>query len=116
MPYKDPEKQKEAQRIWYEKNKQITYSRAKDSRQKRKEVIRQIKESSPCVDCNVLYPYYVMHFDHLDSEIKIDQVSKILHYSSMQIVLDEIEKCELVCANCHATRTWKRQHKIPLDL
>jgi Holliday junction resolvase RusA-like endonuclease len=114
MPYKDPEKQKTAQKAWYERNKEITYYRSKSSREKYREVIRKIKESSPCVDCNISYPYYIMHFDHLEGSDKVDGVSSMLRNSGLKNAIDEIKKCDLVCANCHAVRTWKRQHGIVL--
>jgi hypothetical protein len=114
MPYKDPEKQKAAQKAWYERNKEITYYRSKGSREKYRETIRKIKESSPCKDCNISYPYYIMHFDHLNASEKIDKVSSILQNGGLKNAIKEIEKCELVCANCHAIRTWKRQHGIDL--
>ena len=55
-----------------------------------------------------------MHFDHMKSSEKIDKVSAIIHTSSLDTILKEIEKCELVCANCHSVRTWKRQHGMML--
>jgi hypothetical protein len=112
MPYKDPEKQKAAQKAWYNSNKELTLSRTKAFREKSKQVVRDIKESSPCTDCKMLYPYYIMQFDHIDSTIKEDGVSNLLRNSSLSKALHEISKCELVCANCHAARTWKRQHGI----
>jgi hypothetical protein len=114
MPYKDPEKQKAAQKAWYDKNKNLTLQRSNASRDRRRQVIRDIKESSPCLDCNISYPYYVMHFDHIDPSTKIDKITSIISSKSMQTALDEIEKCDLVCANCHSIRTWKRQHGIDL--
>jgi hypothetical protein len=113
MPYKDPEKQKAAQKAWYEKNKKITIERSNSSRIKRKEIVRNIKESSPCNDCGISYPYYVMQFDHVKNN-KTSNVNILLSTKSLQSVLDEIDKCELVCANCHAIRTWKRQHRIEI--
>lgn len=114
MPYKDPDKQKAAQKAWYDKNKNLTFQRSKQSREKRKESIRKIKEDSPCFDCNISYPYYVMHFDHLDSSNKVDKVSTILQNSGLESALNEIKKCQLLCANCHSIRTWKRQHNIKI--
>lgn len=114
MPYKDPEKQKAAQKAWYEKNKDLTRTRTKNSLHKRRNAIRKIKESSPCVDCNTLYPYYVMHFDHLDSTTKVDKISNLIKNKGVQSALEEVEKCDLVCANCHSIRTWKRQHGLSL--
>ena len=98
--------------VW--KNKELAYSRSLVSKEKRKNIIREIKESKPCIDCKTFYPYYVMHFDHMKSSEKIDKVSAIIHTSSLDTILKEIEKCELVCANCHSVRTWKRQHGMML--
>jgi hypothetical protein len=114
MPYKDPEKQKAAQKAWYEKNKELTYLRSLNSKEKRKNLVREIKESSPCKDCKMSYPYYVMHFDHINSSNKVNKVSSIIHTSSLKNILKEIKKCDLVCANCHSVRTWKRQHGLML--
>lgn len=112
MPYKDPKQQKAAQKAWYEKNKELTYERTKTTREKRKEIIKKIKESSPCLDFNISYSYYIMHFDHLDFKTKIGKVSSLIQTKDIKSVLKEIEKCELLCANCHFIRTWKRQHGI----
>lgn len=109
---RDIEKHKKAKREWYLRNKELTNSRSRRDREIRKEKIRKIKESSPCTDCNIFYPYWVMHFDHLGNDEKIDTINNLLVTVSMEKVLDEIKKCELVCANCHATRTWKRLHDI----
>ena len=48
-----------------------------------------------------------MQFDHIGTD-KISSVSRLVSGRSRQAVLDEIEKCELVCANCHSIRTWHR--------
>jgi hypothetical protein len=114
MPYKDKIKQKAAQKEWYQKNKDLTIQRSNASRERRREIVREIKESAPCVDCGKKYPYYVMHFDHLDSSVKVDKISSLISSSSLQSVLHEIEKCDLVCSNCHSIRTWKRQHGIDI--
>jgi hypothetical protein len=49
-----------------------------------------------------------MDFDHLDSNIKIDTIGN-LRSCSRKRILAEVAKCELVCANCHRTRTHKRK-------
>jgi hypothetical protein len=106
---RDMDKHRKAKHDWYKKNKELTRERGTQTRHKRRKVVNDLKEASPCVDCNVNYPYYVMHYDHLDSDLKVSNVSHLLGSSSMEAVLNEIEKCELVCANCHAFRTWRRR-------
>lgn len=69
---------------------------------------RKLKESNPCVDCNVSYPWYVLDFDHV-SGTKVDNISNMIaKRSAKQKILDEIDKCEIVCSNCHRQRTYNR--------
>lgn len=64
-------------------------------------------KSGPCTDCGIQYPPYVMQLDHTGSDKRVD-ISKMMSYT-VQAVLDEVAKCELVCANCHAVRTYVRR-------
>ena len=50
-----------------------------------------------------------MTFDHLPGTIKRSEISTLLYSGYWMILLDEIAKCELVCANCHAVRTFVRE-------
>lgn len=59
----------------------------------------------PCVDCGETDPV-VLEFDHLRD--KKFAISKGLQDRNWQDVLDEIAKCDVVCANCHRRRTAKR--------
>jgi hypothetical protein len=73
-----------------------------------REAVNDIKKK-PCLDCGRSLPYYVMHFDHLDGSIKDGNVSHMVSQGiALQKILDEIAKCELVCANCHGIRTYQR--------
>jgi hypothetical protein len=78
-----------------------------NNKERKKAVVRKIKESMPCADCNNYYPYYVMQFDHYDGD-KTGNISDLIHNHSIEQALEEIAKCVLVCANCHAHRTWLR--------
>lgn len=106
MPYKDPERQKEAQRMHYLNNKEIYANKNKTYRERVRQYVKDVKESSPCLDCGVKYPYYVMEFDHLHSKTKT--VSWLTSRGTIDQVIEEIKKCELVCSNCHKIRTWTR--------
>ena len=58
-----------------------------------------------CVDCGDDDPL-VLEFDHLEN--KLFNISKGLRDRSWQTVIDEIGKCDVVCANCHRRRTARR--------
>jgi hypothetical protein len=64
-------------------------------------------KADPCVDCGRKYPPYVMHFDHIRGKKKFNIA--LGYQRTAKDVNEEIAKCELVCANCHAERTWKRR-------
>lgn len=95
------------ERQWRQNNRPLLRANAKKARDKVSEYIRKLKTSSPCTDCGVSYPYYVMDFDHLG-----DKKFSIAHRGNKGInrLNTEIAKCELVCANCHRVRTWKRKY------
>lgn len=61
----------------------------------------------PCTDCGEVDPV-VLEFDHIRD--KSSDVTRLVHTGeSWQRVMREIEKCEVVCANCHRRRTYLRQ-------
>ena len=61
--------------------------------------------SHPCVDCGLADPL-VLEFDHLRD--KKFPISRGLRERAWESVREEIEKCEVVCANCHRRRTLRR--------
>lgn len=58
-----------------------------------------------CADCGEPDPL-VLEFDHLAE--KDFGIAQGLRDRNWQVVLDEIAKCEVVCANCHRRRTAHR--------
>lgn len=49
-----------------------------------------------------------MQWDHLPGSEKLGDISGSWTGRSEQLILAEIAKCELVCTNCHAIRTFQR--------
>ncbi len=73
--------------------------------------MRDYKSSRPCADCGGRFHPVAMTFDHLPGTTKRTDVSTLLHSGYRKLLLDEIAKCELVCANCHAVRTYVRSQE-----
>lgn len=99
-------------RAYREANKVVLHARAvaynKRRRHKDYAKIQAIKEGAPCLDCGLSFPYFVMDFDHRDPETKRADVSALIKCGyAWSIVLDEISKCDLLCACCHRMRTYK---------
>lgn len=77
-----------------------------------KEVRRLIAEirSKPCTDCGRNPHPAAMEFDHCRGEKKLE----FCHSHSLADVLAEIEKCDIVCANCHRIREYKRREETKI--
>jgi hypothetical protein len=54
-----------------------------------------------------------MDFDHRPGEIKKLCINQMLaSRSSKEDLLKEIEKCDIVCSNCHRIRTHERRANV----
>lgn len=105
--YKDPNdpRIKQIRNRHYANNSQVYKDRAKAYRAVIAKATIELK-NNPCMDCGGSFHYSAMDFDHRDKTSKVKNVGHIV--SSMRLLLEEIAKCDLVCANCHRIRTWKR--------
>jgi len=72
--------------------------------------IQELKSKTPCMDCKINYPYYVMDFDHVRGR-KHKNVMELIPTLSKKKIDEEIAKCEIVCSNCHRIRTHQRKMK-----
>jgi 5-methylcytosine-specific restriction endonuclease McrA len=105
------EQKAEYQKRWYEKNKARHVANVADRKKKIREkvtaFVRELKETTPCADCGINYPYFVMDFDHLrDKEYLLSNM--ISSGYDIESVQKEIDKCDIVCSNCHRRRTHMR--------
>lgn len=67
-------------------------------------------KSMPCIDCGGSFENCCMDFDHRIGTIKANNVgSMFAHHHSVDLIKIELEKCDLVCANCHRIRTRNRR-------
>ena len=86
--------------------KKISASARYARRQKKLKAIKYL--GGHCVDCDFddLSRPEAFDFDHVDN--KVVGIGKILK-CSWATILKELLKCELVCSNCHRTRTEGRR-------
>lgn len=60
----------------------------------------------PCADCGGTFEPYQMDFDHRDPTTKSFEVTTgRAMLMSRDRLLEEVAKCEILCANCHAIRS-----------
>ena len=63
----------------------------------------------PCADCGQRFPPCAMDFDHRDPTMKRYGVTRMVGRAGTTRILAEAAKCDIVCANCHRSRTLARR-------
>lgn len=83
------------------------YETKKRLQESKKDLVWSFLVGASCVDCGNDNPV-VLEFDHIESNkyMEISLMMRNLHADSS--IIEEIEKCEIVCANCHRIRTATR--------
>jgi hypothetical protein len=66
-------------------------------------------KTNKCVDCGESDPI-VLDFDHKDGVDKVDSISNMINSCTIKTILEEINKCDVRCANCHRRRTAKQKN------
>lgn len=99
----------------FDDNKDYYREKQKRRRRKIKKRIREIILSAkdvPCIDCNKTFHFSAMDFDHVKGKKLFNIAYAVRLQVTTKTLLEEISKCEVVCANCHRIRTYKRIHKL----
>lgn len=103
---KHPERMKAHNKAYRERN--ATTIRVKASKwQKEKGRANKLKaieyKGGKCMDCNNVFPACCYDFHHIDPKIKDSGIARIMGRDFENIKL-ELDKCVLLCANCHRIR------------
>jgi len=73
-----------------------------------------LSKDVPCADCGGRFPSICMDFDHLgDKSFTIAEHAKNKGIKTIQA---EIDKCDVVCSNCHRIRTKERRLENDRDI
>lgn len=97
---------------YYGDNKEAHRKAVRKYNKTQREEIKKLRDelkSVPCADCGECYGPHVMDFDHREGERKKGNPGDIVKTYSIKAYLEEIEKCDVVCANCHRERTFQRR-------
>lgn len=103
------DKMREYRRNWYERNKSTEQSKARvrgksykaQKRAEYRQFIIQYKKENPCIECGES-DFRCLDFNHIDPTQKHDDVSALVSkLVPLDIIKEEISKCNMMCANCH---------------
>lgn len=95
--------------LWHQRNKERRRVAIRLRRSAKRQYVQDLKEGKSCLDCGIEYPPYVYDFDHLPEFEKSFPLSSTgMRDKTLDQIIAEVAKCELVCANCHRHRTYMR--------
>jgi hypothetical protein len=120
MPFKDTsryqseewkEYQRNYQRSWHQRHRAKRLTRMYERKAAIHDYIQNMKNQLRCVNCGQRHPA-TLHFHHLNSEDKTFNISYAVNRGfSLDRIKKEIEKCIVLCANCHAIRHYNMRNK-----
>jgi hypothetical protein len=87
-------------------------ARIRRYREENRALLREYLRAHPCVDCGET-DIVVLQFDHRDPRTRVDYIGMLISRKPWRLILPEIAKCDVRCANCHRRRTaqqfnWRR--------
>jgi hypothetical protein len=78
----------------------------------RSEFVQWVKLGVGCVECGFSLHPEALQFDHVRG-VKLADISALVNANrSWDIIVSEMQKCDIVCANCHAVRTAERRTDV----
>lgn len=106
------EKLKKYRKEWYERNKENERIKAKERQSTRRKEFRDwfnlYKKNLKCEKCGFNHPA-ALDFHHLNSKEKEFNISQLKRFGNKEKLLKEIEKCMVLCSNCHRIHHFDEQ-------
>ena len=91
----------------YQDNKEYYKSKARAYKTAKLEEINEIRKTLKCAICGE-DRFYCLDFHHVDPSIKEAEVTKLIE--SPKRLKRELEKCIVLCANCHRELHYKERN------
>jgi hypothetical protein len=91
---------------YYEKNRTAVLARNQLRKERLRAHIWELKAAGHCSDCDNTDPR-VLDFDHVRGVKQFDISLAVRNGYAWKVVAEELEKCDLRCANCHRIRTYE---------
>jgi hypothetical protein len=108
MPYKDLKKRRAYRREWYAKNKK---SEKAHILRRKKEIRTWFEKYKSKLKCSKCYEDHIATLDfHHNMGKKEMNITKLVYEGySIKRIKKEIEKCIILCANCHRKEHYKKK-------
>ena len=105
------EYQRTYHRTWYQRHREKRLAKVYERKAAIHEYIQGIKNQMYCADCGERHPA-ALQFHHLNSDEKTFSIGKAVNRGfSLDRIKKEMQKCAVLCANCHAIRHYNMRNK-----
>ncbi len=112
MPYKDPEKRRECRRRWYHNNKESEKAHIKKRKKEIRNWFNEFRKTLKCEKCGEDHPA-TLDFHHANKNEKEGGIAFMAFYGySINKIKKEIEKCIVLCANCHRKEHYEENKNL----
>lgn len=115
MPHKDPEAARAWRRGWWQRSptmREKQNARSRDMKAGINRMLRQHKVAVGCADCGFKDHHAALEFHHTSDDKNIN----ISFAKSIGQATREMEKCEVLCSNCHRIRHWEERYPCKPDI
>ena len=106
-----PAQRQASNQKYYLANRDKIYALNRATKRRNAAYVLAVK-AQPCSDCGQIFHPAAMDFDHVHGQKVADIATLAAGGFSLKRIQAEIDKCELVCANCHRVRTWVRLEQV----
>lgn len=97
-------------RQYYQDNSMSMLEHARKRQGQTRDFVEQLKVGSSCKRCGI-NDWRVLDFHHRDKQTKEFSIAKATRSGySRERILQEIAKCDVLCANCHRLLHWEEKH------
>ena len=84
----------------------------KERLQKKRDFVWAYKLEKGCAVCGYNKHPVALELNHIDPTSKTYSIGKQLISISMENLVKELAKCEVLCANCHQIHTFENEHHL----
>ncbi len=107
MRKRNKELSRQHQQHWRDNNKVVHQERQKLNRARLKKLVDDIKLSQGCSICGYKKNPTALHYHHREPDEKEHEISWMVRKGrAFSAIQKEMNKCDLVCANCHHEITY----------
>ena len=118
MPIRDNDETRKAyyreyNKGWYQRHRERLLEKNKRHDGELRQWLRRYKSKLCCIECGENHPA-CLQFHHRNRSEKSFTISQAVggrRNLSFRTLEKEINKCDILCGNCHAKRHWRETHE-----